>query len=85
VVVDQVEAAWEEAGDLIMPCNDGVIERSHIHAELGQIIAGRKPGRKTDEQITFFKSVGVALQDLAAACAVLENGTRLDLGTPVAL
>ncbi len=81
VVVDQVEAAWEEAGDLIMACNDGVIDASHIHAELGQIIAGDKSGRRDSEQITFFKSVGVATQDLAAAHWVLAQGTALGLGT----
>ncbi|MDP6847254.1 MAG: ornithine cyclodeaminase [Kiritimatiellia bacterium] len=85
VVVDQVEAAWEEAGDLIMARDEGVIEESHIQTELGQVIAGDKSGRQNDEQITFFKSVGVATQDLAAACAVLEKGESLGLGTRVEL
>lgn len=85
VVVDQVEAAWEEAGDLIMARDEGAIEESHIHAELGQIIAGNKDGRQNDEQITFFKSVGVATQDLAAACTVLKKGEALGLGSRVSL
>lgn len=84
VVVDQVEAAWEEAGDLIMPLKDGLITESHIYAELGKIVSGEKPGRKDDKQITFFKSVGVATQDLAAANAVYVNGTAMGLGESAA-
>ncbi len=85
VVVDQTEAAWEEAGDLIMARDEGAIETSHLHAELGEILMGRKCGRTDPEQITFFKSVGVAAQDLAAAHAVLTRGTKLELGSAVSL
>ena len=55
VVVDSREAAWEEAGDLIVPLQDGLITEAHIHAELGEIAARLKPGRTSAEQITFFK------------------------------
>ena len=85
VVVDQIEAAWQEAGDLIMARDEGLIDERHVHSELGQILRGEKPGRETPEQVTFFKSVGLAVQDLAAACAVLKNGNRLGLGTTVSL
>jgi ornithine cyclodeaminase len=80
VVVDSREAALEEAGDLIVPLNEGGITLDHIHAELGEIIAGQKPGRTSAEQITFFKSVGVAVQDAAAARIVLQNGRAHNLG-----
>jgi ornithine cyclodeaminase len=62
-----------------------LITADHIYAELGEIAAGHKPGRATPEEITLFKSVGVAVQDVAAASAVLEAARRLNLGTEVAL
>jgi ornithine cyclodeaminase len=83
VVVDRREAAWEEAGDLIIPLHDGLISRDHIHAELGELVLGRRPGRTSAEQITFFKSVGVAVQDAAAARSALSRAMELGLGTTV--
>ena len=81
VVVDEREAAWEEAGDLIRPLQDGLITEAHIHAELGEIVAGLKPGRSSPEQITFFKSVGVAVQDAISGRIALENAIKHNLGT----
>lgn len=83
VVVDSYKATLEEAGDLIIPLNDGSISRDHIHAELGEIIGGFKHGRTDDEQITYFKSVGVAVQDAVAGRIALENALTQDLGTIV--
>jgi alanine dehydrogenase len=83
VVVDQTDAAWEEAGDLIMPMQAGLIGLDHIRAELGEIIAGTKPGRPNPDAVTFFKSVGNAIQDLAAASLALANAERLGIGTEV--
>ena len=85
LVVDRTDAAWEEAGDLIMPLNDGLIGKDHVRAELGEIVAGTKPGRPDPQAITFFKSVGNAIQDLAAASLVLANAEKLGLGTAVRL
>lgn len=85
VVVDELEAAWEEAGDIVMARDEGVIDASHIHAELGEILTGKKGGRKSDDEITLFKSVGVANQDLSAAHVVLARGTKLGLGSAVSL
>lgn len=85
VVVDQLDAAWAEAGDLILPLEAGLIELDHLRAELGEIVAGTKPGRTDPETLTFFKSVGIAIQDLAAASRVLANARQLGLGTEVAL
>jgi ornithine cyclodeaminase/alanine dehydrogenase-like protein (mu-crystallin family) len=85
VVVDDIEATWEEAGDLILPLKEGLIDKSHIHAALGDIVTVRKGGREAASEITFFKSVGVGNQDLSAAHVVLARGTALDLGTVVAL
>ncbi|MBP9501852.1 MAG: hypothetical protein KBF17_06825 [Candidatus Promineofilum sp.] len=85
VVVDSVAAALAEAGDLIIPLNAGEIGRDHIDTELGEVIAGIKPGRTNPEQITFFKSVGVAVQDAMAAQIILRNGSDLGLGTAIDL
>ena len=85
VVIDQREASLAEAGDLLIPLQRGLMTQAHIYAELGELAAGRKPGRATLEEITLFKSVGVAVQDVAAASAVLEAARRLNLGTEVAL
>ncbi len=85
VVVDHLPAALAEAGDLLIPMQEGLFGRNHIHAELGQIIAGLRKGRESEEQITLFKSVGVAVQDLAAASLVLANAQRLGLGRELSL
>jgi len=67
LVVDQREAALTEAGDIILPMQEGLISEDHIFAELGEIASGKKPGRIHEEEITVFKSVGNAIQDLAIA------------------
>ena len=85
VVVDQREAALEEAGDLIIPIQEGKITDGHIHAELGEIIAGRKPGRTTAQQITFFKSVGNAAQDAIAGKIALQTARELGIGQEITL
>jgi ornithine cyclodeaminase len=84
VVVDSRAAAWEEAGDLIQPLNAGLITRDHIRAELGELVLGTKPGRADGREITFFKSVGIAVQDAVAARVALENATNQGLGVTVA-
>jgi ornithine cyclodeaminase len=84
VVVDSRAAAWEEAGDLIQPLQAGLIDRDHIHAELGELVLGHRPGREDSRQITFFKSVGIAVQDAAAAQVAVANARRMGLGTDVA-
>ena len=67
VVVDTYEGALAEAGDLLIPMNKGIINRSHILADLHEVINGRKPARTGPDDITLFKSVGNALEDLVAA------------------
>jgi len=85
VVIDHQTASLAEAGDLLIPLNQGLIQQDHIHAELGEIIAGSKPGRESEAEITLFKSVGVAAQDIAVAGRVLVNAERMGLGINVAL
>jgi len=74
VIVDSREACLAEAGDIIK-------SRAHIDAELGDIVNGRSPGRQDREEITFFKSVGLAAQDAAAARAALAGAEIKGLGT----
>ncbi|RLB10673.1 MAG: ornithine cyclodeaminase family protein, partial [Deltaproteobacteria bacterium] len=59
--------------------------KAHIDAELGEVITGKRPGRQDQEEITFFKSVGLAAQDAAAAGAVLKKAEEMGLGTIVEL
>jgi ornithine cyclodeaminase len=73
IVVDSRTASLVEAGDLVRPIQQNLITPAQIHAELGEIVLRLKPGRTSPEQITFFKSVGIAVQDAAAARLALEN------------
>jgi alanine dehydrogenase len=83
VVVDHRESALAETGDLIQPIRNGLITEDHIHAELGELLLGQKPGRSSPDQITLFKSVGVAVQDAVAAREALRRATELHLGQQV--
>ena len=76
IVVDSREACLEEAGDLIIP-------NAAIDAEIGEIVNGDKPGRQSDDEITFFKSVGVAVQDAVAGSVVLAEAEVKELGVLV--
>jgi len=83
VVVDQREACLAEAGDLLLPMKEGLVSEDHIQAELGEVAGGSKPGRTSREEITLFKSVGVAVQDAAAAREAYESARELGLGREV--
>jgi ornithine cyclodeaminase len=80
VVVDHLESALEEAGDLVQPLRKGLISQEHFSTELGKVVLKESPGRNSADEITLFKSVGVAIQDLCAAIRVLENARQLGLG-----
>jgi alanine dehydrogenase len=85
VIVDSVAACLQEAGDLIIPVKNGLIKESHILGELGQVALGLLAVRESDEDITFFKSVGLAIQDVAVAELALQKATSLQLGMNVDL
>ena len=85
VVVDQRQAAWAEAGDLIIPHNAGMISASHVVAELGEIVRSSVRGRTSDTEITFFKSVGNAAQDVAVAQLAYTLAQEAGVGTEIAL
>jgi ornithine cyclodeaminase/alanine dehydrogenase-like protein (mu-crystallin family) len=69
--VDEKRSALEEAGDILIPLGEGLIGEDHIRAEIGEVLAGLAPGRASDGEITVFKSVGNAVEDLAVAVLVL--------------
>jgi ornithine cyclodeaminase/alanine dehydrogenase-like protein (mu-crystallin family) len=85
VVVDQRRAAWAEAGDLVIPRDQGLITEDHLAAELGEVVLGRAPGRTDPDQITFFKSVGNAVQDVAVAQLAYARARELGIGSEVTL
>jgi ornithine cyclodeaminase len=85
IVVDSREAAMAEAGDLIVAIGRGEIRPSDIYAEIGEVAAGFKPGRQDDDEITYFKSVGNAAQDVAVAQAVYLRALQEDIGIEIDL
>ncbi|MDP7620756.1 MAG: ornithine cyclodeaminase family protein, partial [SAR324 cluster bacterium] len=81
VVADSRDSVLAEAGDLVIPINQGLITHNHVHAEIGELNNRTKSGRTSAEQITLFKSCGVAVQDAVSASIVLKNAERENLGT----
>ena len=80
VVVDSIPATLAETGDLVKPIQAGLINKAHIYAELGEIALRRKAGRQSNEEITVFKSVGVAVQDAMAAQLAMRNADKMGIG-----
>ena len=85
VYVDLMESALNEAGDILVPINDGAIDRTHILGEIGQVLAGEVPGRTADTDITLYKSLGIAAQDLFAAARIYARALADDAGVEVDL
>ncbi len=85
VVVDAVDAALAEAGDLIKPLQAGIIGREHLERELGMVAAGLAPGRRSEEEITFFKSVGNAVQDVVVARRAVDRASDEGVGMTIEL
>ena len=71
--------------DLIQPINSKKITAEHIYAELGEVVSNVKEARKESDNITVFKSVGNAVQDIVAASVILENAHKLNIGTEINL
>ena len=85
VVVDAIDAALAEAGDLIIPLRDGLVGRDHFRRELGMIATGDLPARIADDEITLFKSVGNAVQDVVVARRAFDRATEEGTGTSIDL
>lgn len=83
VFVDSRDAAMVESGDVLIPMREGAIPADHVRAEIGAVFAGLAPGRSSRDEITLYKSLGVAVEDLAAATHVLEGARRTGRGASV--
>jgi ornithine cyclodeaminase len=83
--VDRRESTLNEAGDFLFPQREGAIGPGHIRAELGEVLLGAAPGRRSPDEITVFKSLGLAVEDLAAAEHVLARAEAEDAGALVEL
>ena len=85
VVVEFRPQALQEAGDLVVPIQAGEIGEDVIAAELGEVVTGAKPGRTAPDEITLFKSIGVAIEDVALAAWLYERAVAQDIGQVVKL
>jgi ornithine cyclodeaminase len=86
--VDRRESALAEPGDILIPLQDGEITPTHLVAEIGELLIDdgtRRLGRQNDEEITLFKSLGLAVEDLAAAHFLYEKALREGAGQHVSL
>jgi alanine dehydrogenase len=84
-VADLKEANLAEAGDILIPIQEGAVTEDHIFASLGEIVTGTRPGRENPQEITVFKSCGLAIQDVSTALAVYNAARERGIGTEVEL
>ncbi|MBF6210534.1 ornithine cyclodeaminase family protein [Nocardia puris] len=85
VVVDSRLTALSESGDVLIPLREGAIAHADIDTEIGEVVAGTKPGRTGADQITLYNSLGVGLQDLAAARLLVDAARKQGIGTEIDL
>ncbi len=83
VVVDSRDAIMAECGDILLALKEQSITEANIHGEIGEILAGAKPGRSSADEITLYKSVGIAVQDVATAQLVYRKALERNAGTNV--
>ena len=85
LIVDSRAAALRESGDILLAIEDGHITPNHIHGELGEVAAGTKSGRQNAEQVTLFKSLGLAIEDVVSAGLAYRRAVAAGMGTQVPL
>lgn len=85
LIVDRMESALNEAGDFLIPKREGAFGDDHIAGELGDVLIGTLAGRRTPDEITLYKSLGIAVEDLAAAVHVHERAIATGSGVVVPL
>jgi alanine dehydrogenase len=85
VVVDSRAANLSESGDCLIPIAEGLFGPEHVSDELGEVLTGAKPGRRSDDEITIYQSCGIAVQDVAAAKLVYDRALAEGVGTVVEL
>jgi alanine dehydrogenase len=83
IVVDTFEGCLSEAGDLLIPMGEGKLKKESIHGDLGDLVTGRKRGRSSPEEITLFKSVGFAMEDVVTAYRAYEKAMREGKGKQI--
>lgn len=83
--VDRRESALAEAGDFLIPRSEGIIDDAHIRGDLGELVTGTAAGRESATDVTLFKSLGLAIEDVAAARHIYEKGVALGTGIWVSL
>jgi ornithine cyclodeaminase len=81
--VDRRESTLNEAGDYLLPAAEGAVGPDHIKAELGEVLTGTHPGRQDEAELTIFKSLGIAVEDLAAAELVVRRARERGVGAEV--
>ncbi|MCZ6676065.1 MAG: ornithine cyclodeaminase family protein [Candidatus Poribacteria bacterium] len=81
--VDRRESTFNESGDFLIPKQEGVIGDDHIQGEIGEILLGQVPGRRSSEEITLFKSLGLGVEDVASAHYIYQKAIETNLGTRV--
>lgn len=82
---DSKEACFNEAGDIIIPIQEGAISENHFYAELGDLVTLKKKGRTDNEEITVFKSNGLAIQDAATAKLIYDKAMAAKIGTTITI
>jgi ornithine cyclodeaminase/alanine dehydrogenase-like protein (mu-crystallin family) len=83
--VDRRESTLNESGDYLLAAAEGAIGPEHIRAELGELLTGKAEGRTSDDELTVFKSLGLAAEDLAAAEHLYRRAREVGAGTEVEL
>jgi ornithine cyclodeaminase len=83
--VDRRESTLREAGDFLIARGEGAVDDAHVVAEIGDVLAGNAAGRLSRDEVTLFESLGLAVEDVAAAAVVLRNAERTGAGTPLDL
>jgi ornithine cyclodeaminase len=83
VFVDSRAGALAESGDLLHPLKEGAIDESHIIGEIGEVLAGTVPGRTSPQDITLFKSLGMAVEDVATAAYVYQRARERGVGREI--
>ena len=81
--VDRRESALNESGDVLIPMREGAFTADHIQAELGEVIIGKDPGRRSAAELTLFKSLGLAVEDVASAAFILKRARQTGAGQVV--
>jgi alanine dehydrogenase len=80
IVIDDYEQCTH-SGEINVPWSEGTLDDDDIHAEIGDVVAGQKPGREDGDGVTVFDSTGLAIQDVAASHVVYEHAREQDIGT----